>query len=319
MAPTIVTRDGRPFLALGSPGGASIITTVLQVLLERLDLGATLPEAIARPRAASATRPPPRPSPPSSTRRRARRCATGSVTSTTPTTPWRSSGRSPASSACGRPAACRRGAGPPRWRQRRGRAPLEFRGVPQRRLLALGCLATVAAADYTLLRRKPRWILIGLFDHPAHLATAGLLALNAPRRLEALDGRLPGRLAAARLDHLPLALRAAPPAAGRPAPGQPLSARDRARCCRGRSHAERAPARRGHRDGRPLPARPRRGQRRAAAVAGHRPLVACPLFGVLCGLRISGRTRTGGRRAVAVTTQRSRNPKVRSARCLTQS
>jgi gamma-glutamyltranspeptidase/glutathione hydrolase len=51
MAPTIVTRDGRPFLAVGSPGGASIITTVLQVLMERLDLGATLPEAIARPRA----------------------------------------------------------------------------------------------------------------------------------------------------------------------------------------------------------------------------------------------------------------------------
>jgi gamma-glutamyltranspeptidase/glutathione hydrolase len=51
MAPTIVTRAGRPFLAVGSPGGASIITTVLQVLLERLDLGAGLPEAIARPRA----------------------------------------------------------------------------------------------------------------------------------------------------------------------------------------------------------------------------------------------------------------------------
>jgi gamma-glutamyltranspeptidase / glutathione hydrolase len=51
MAPTIVTRAGRPLLAVGSPGGASIITTVLQVLLERLDLGATLPEAIARPRA----------------------------------------------------------------------------------------------------------------------------------------------------------------------------------------------------------------------------------------------------------------------------
>jgi gamma-glutamyltranspeptidase/glutathione hydrolase len=51
MAPTIVTRDRRPFLAIGSPGGASIITTVLQVLLERIELGATLPEAIARPRA----------------------------------------------------------------------------------------------------------------------------------------------------------------------------------------------------------------------------------------------------------------------------
>jgi gamma-glutamyltranspeptidase / glutathione hydrolase len=51
MAPTIVTREGRPFLAVGSPGGASIITTVLQVLMQRLDLGDTLPEAIARPRA----------------------------------------------------------------------------------------------------------------------------------------------------------------------------------------------------------------------------------------------------------------------------
>jgi gamma-glutamyltranspeptidase/glutathione hydrolase len=52
MSPTIVTRDGRPFIAVGSPGGSTIPPTVLQVLLERLDLGATLPEAIARPRAA---------------------------------------------------------------------------------------------------------------------------------------------------------------------------------------------------------------------------------------------------------------------------
>ena len=51
MAPTIVLRDGRPFLAVGSPGGASIITTVLQILLNRLDFGMTLPQAIAAPRA----------------------------------------------------------------------------------------------------------------------------------------------------------------------------------------------------------------------------------------------------------------------------
>jgi gamma-glutamyltranspeptidase / glutathione hydrolase len=51
MAPTIVLRHGRPFLAVGSPGGASIITTVLQVLLNRLDFGMTLPQAIAAPRA----------------------------------------------------------------------------------------------------------------------------------------------------------------------------------------------------------------------------------------------------------------------------
>jgi gamma-glutamyltranspeptidase/glutathione hydrolase len=51
MSPTIVLRDGRPVLAVGSPGGATIITTVLQILLEHLDLGRSLPEAIAAPRA----------------------------------------------------------------------------------------------------------------------------------------------------------------------------------------------------------------------------------------------------------------------------
>jgi gamma-glutamyltranspeptidase/glutathione hydrolase len=51
MSPTIVTKGGKPFLALGSPGGATIITTVLQILLDRLDLGMTLPAAIADPRA----------------------------------------------------------------------------------------------------------------------------------------------------------------------------------------------------------------------------------------------------------------------------
>jgi gamma-glutamyltranspeptidase/glutathione hydrolase len=51
MAPTVVLQHGRPFLAVGSPGGASIITTVLQILLNRLDFGMTLPQAIAAPRA----------------------------------------------------------------------------------------------------------------------------------------------------------------------------------------------------------------------------------------------------------------------------
>ena len=51
MAPTIVTRDDEPVLAVGSPGGSTIITTVLQILVERFDLGRSLPEAIAAPRA----------------------------------------------------------------------------------------------------------------------------------------------------------------------------------------------------------------------------------------------------------------------------
>jgi gamma-glutamyltranspeptidase / glutathione hydrolase len=50
MSPTIVARQGQPVLATGSPGGSMIITTVLQTLLERLDLGRTLPQAIAAPR-----------------------------------------------------------------------------------------------------------------------------------------------------------------------------------------------------------------------------------------------------------------------------
>jgi gamma-glutamyltranspeptidase/glutathione hydrolase len=51
MSPTIVLHDGRPLLTLGSPGGATIITTVLQILLNRLDFGMSLPDAIAAPRA----------------------------------------------------------------------------------------------------------------------------------------------------------------------------------------------------------------------------------------------------------------------------
>jgi gamma-glutamyltranspeptidase / glutathione hydrolase len=50
MSPTIVFRDGRPVVAVGSPGGATIITTVLQILVEHLDRGRSLPEAIAAPR-----------------------------------------------------------------------------------------------------------------------------------------------------------------------------------------------------------------------------------------------------------------------------
>jgi gamma-glutamyltranspeptidase/glutathione hydrolase len=46
-----VTQKGKPFLTVGSPGGATIITTVLQILMNRIDLGMTLPQAVAEPRA----------------------------------------------------------------------------------------------------------------------------------------------------------------------------------------------------------------------------------------------------------------------------
>jgi len=51
MAPTIVLRNGRPWLGLGSPGGSTIITTVLGLLVDRIDRKLSLGAAIAAPRA----------------------------------------------------------------------------------------------------------------------------------------------------------------------------------------------------------------------------------------------------------------------------
>ncbi|MGV4928480.1 gamma-glutamyltransferase (plasmid) [Streptomyces sp. BHT-5-2] len=51
ISPTVVLHHGQPVLALGSPGGATIITTVLQTLLNHLDRGMPLVDAIAAPRA----------------------------------------------------------------------------------------------------------------------------------------------------------------------------------------------------------------------------------------------------------------------------
>jgi len=50
MNPTIVLKDGAPAFTLGSPGGSTIITTVLQILLNHVDFGMSLPDAIAAPR-----------------------------------------------------------------------------------------------------------------------------------------------------------------------------------------------------------------------------------------------------------------------------
>ncbi|RXZ71776.1 gamma-glutamyltransferase [Agromyces albus] len=52
MSPTIVLEDGAARFVVGSPGGSTIITTVVQILMNRIDLGMTLPEAVAAPRAA---------------------------------------------------------------------------------------------------------------------------------------------------------------------------------------------------------------------------------------------------------------------------
>lgn len=50
MTPTIVLEDGEPFLGIGSPGGPTIINTVLQVILNVVDHGMDIQEAVSAPR-----------------------------------------------------------------------------------------------------------------------------------------------------------------------------------------------------------------------------------------------------------------------------
>jgi gamma-glutamyltranspeptidase / glutathione hydrolase len=50
MSPTIVARDGKTFLVLGSPGSSKIITTVANVLMGVVDYGMNIQEAVNAPR-----------------------------------------------------------------------------------------------------------------------------------------------------------------------------------------------------------------------------------------------------------------------------
>lgn len=50
MCPTIVTKDDKPVLVLGSPGATRIITSNLQVILNALDFGMSMTEAVHAPR-----------------------------------------------------------------------------------------------------------------------------------------------------------------------------------------------------------------------------------------------------------------------------
>ena len=50
MAPTLIERDGRVVVALGSPGGSRIITTVLETALNLIDYGMAPQEAVDAPR-----------------------------------------------------------------------------------------------------------------------------------------------------------------------------------------------------------------------------------------------------------------------------
>jgi gamma-glutamyltranspeptidase/glutathione hydrolase len=50
MTPAIVLRAGKPYLALGSPGGPTIINTVLEVIVNVLDFGMNVQDAVNWPR-----------------------------------------------------------------------------------------------------------------------------------------------------------------------------------------------------------------------------------------------------------------------------
>ncbi|MGZ5207246.1 MAG: gamma-glutamyltransferase, partial [Caldimonas sp.] len=50
MSPTIVTRDGKPVMVVGTPGGSRIITAVLHTIINVVDYGMNVQEAVDAPR-----------------------------------------------------------------------------------------------------------------------------------------------------------------------------------------------------------------------------------------------------------------------------
>ena len=50
MAPTIILKDGKPIMVVGSPGGSTIPTVVLQVIVNYINFGMDIQEAIDAPR-----------------------------------------------------------------------------------------------------------------------------------------------------------------------------------------------------------------------------------------------------------------------------
>ncbi|HXV30668.1 MAG TPA: gamma-glutamyltransferase [Sinorhizobium sp.] len=50
MSPTIISREGKPFMVIGSPGGARIITITLEAILNVIDHGMNIQEAVDAPR-----------------------------------------------------------------------------------------------------------------------------------------------------------------------------------------------------------------------------------------------------------------------------
>lgn len=121
MVPTMLLRDGKPFLIVGAPGGSVIISSVLQTILNVVDFGMSPVEAVSAPRIHCEGGP-------SSPRRASkagwcgswRRWATRSGTARSATTPT-SPGRTPSSSRAGVGAAAPIRAAAAAWRAPEGR------------------------------------------------------------------------------------------------------------------------------------------------------------------------------------------------------
>jgi gamma-glutamyltranspeptidase/glutathione hydrolase len=50
MSPTIVTKDGKPVMVVGTPGGSRIITAVMLTMINAIDYGMNVQEAVDAPR-----------------------------------------------------------------------------------------------------------------------------------------------------------------------------------------------------------------------------------------------------------------------------
>jgi inner membrane protein len=87
-----------------------------------------------------------------------------------------------------------------------------------RRRVALGCLGAILLADHVIRRRNPPWLVAGMFDEPAHLATAGLLLLNLQPRSELWSAGFMAGALLPDVDHIPLALQPVHPAPEDPRP-----------------------------------------------------------------------------------------------------
>jgi gamma-glutamyltranspeptidase/glutathione hydrolase len=57
MGPVIALRDGKPVFTVGAAGGSTIITTILQIILNHVDFGMSLPAALAAPRVSQTNSP----------------------------------------------------------------------------------------------------------------------------------------------------------------------------------------------------------------------------------------------------------------------